>query len=445
MKWIVLVIAAALLVPASRWMRQNWQAMPRVWMLLGVLPFAISASPLLDIAIIPMPDWPGVAKGLEISLVDLLALAIYFTLPAARRPLPFRWVMLFYLVAVAASALQTSVPMAAISYTWQILRMFLLFVVVARGVEVDEQVGMALLKGMILGLCFQCIVALYQRFGLGVVQAAGTLPHRNYLGIMVHFVLYPSFAMVLAGERGRQFLAGALAGPLTMILTVSRAGIGFAAMGLGMLFLMSAVRRWTPRKIIVLMVGGLGAAVLVPFAIASLDERFAETPVPDDYDERAAFERAASMISADHPFGVGANNYVVVANTGGYLERAGVIPTVGSRSAPVHNAYWLTAAETGYAGVTAFIMLFVVPVLVAFKYGWRNRRDRSGDLLFGLGTSVLIVGLHAMYEWVLLTSNIEYLFAIDVGMIAGLALRLGYGQRRRPNKNSAMSAFRPLP
>jgi len=63
-------------------------------------------------------------------------------------------------------------------------------------------------------------------------------------------------------------------------------------------------------------------------------------------DERALFEAAAKAMFADHPMGVGANQYVVVASTQGYSERAGVPWNWTSRSANVHNTYLLVAAET---------------------------------------------------------------------------------------------------
>ena len=54
---------------------------------------------------------------------------------------------------------------------------------------------------------------------------------------------------------------------------------------------------------------------------------------------------------ADHPLGVGANQYVIVANTGGYSARAGVPWNTDERAAPVHDAYYLVTAELGFLGL----------------------------------------------------------------------------------------------
>src|SRR5690606_1191376 len=119
---------------------------------------------------------------------------------------------------------------------------------------------------------------------------------------------------------------------------------------------------------------------LAPLAMSSFERRFAATPFERDYGEREAFNRAAALMLADHPMGVGANHYVLIAKNHGYSERAGVVPFEASRNAHVHNAYWLVAAETGYLGLGALLLLMLRPLGVAFAYGWRHRDDRRGDL-----------------------------------------------------------------
>ena len=48
-------------------------------------------------------DWGGYVKGAEISILDILILAIYFSLPAVRDPLPFKISMSLYFLAVVLS------------------------------------------------------------------------------------------------------------------------------------------------------------------------------------------------------------------------------------------------------------------------------------------------------------------------------------------------------
>jgi O-antigen ligase len=219
-----------------------------------------------------------------------------------------------------------------------------------------------------------------------------------------------------------------LSGCIIAVMTTSRATLGLAVAGMGLIFLVSARRKMTGRK------AGVGVAAVVvfiilgPIALASFHERFTEVPLSNGYDERAAFIRAAEAIVDDHPFGVGTNNYVVIANIGGYLERAGVANRYASRNAPVHNVYWLTAAETGYLGLAALLFLFFQPLKAALVCGWRHREDDRGDLLLGLGVSLLILYIHCYFEWIFMLAPVQFIFAMTLGMIAGLTQQLGYWQ-----------------
>jgi hypothetical protein len=391
---------------------------------MGVLPFVI--EPLhLFMAIVSWPFWPGYVKGIEVSVIDLVALAIFISLPREYRPAPFRVATVAYLLAVLLSSLQADVAVAALFYPAQLVRMYILFIVVARSCS-DGRVALSLLEGMGIGLCIEMCVVIWQRFALGALQTGGTFAHQNGLGVVSHFVVFPFFAMLLAGKRGWLPIIVPVAGIVTALFTVSRATLGLGGLGYILVFILSSIRNWTRRKGVLGLTSVISVAVLLPLAFFSLETRFAVNPLSDDYDERAAFESAADAMLSDRPMGIGANSYVVVANSQGYNERAGVAPTAGSFSAQVHNVYRLVAAETGYFGLLTFVLLMIQPMIVAFVWGWRNRNDLRGDILLGLGVSLLVVYIHSFFEWVFVTYYLQYFFALEAGLIVGLARQLGY-------------------
>jgi O-antigen ligase len=426
-KWIALAAILAAVLPLAGWLRSNPRVAPKVWIFVGLAPF-VTGDFHLDVSVIDWAGWPGFVKGLQVSLLDVVALAILISQPRAHRSLPFRFVMALYFLAVVLSIFAAQVPMAAVFYAWQLARMFLVYVVVARACA-DEGVPRAILTGLAIGLTYQAVLTIWQRFGLGMLQTGGSFGHQNSLGLVSHFAVFPLFALLLAGERGWQTIMAPLAGLVIAVLTTSRATLGLAAIGLVLVFVISSIRGWTSTKAVVLVAGILVAALLSPIALSSFEQRFSAAPISTDYDERAAFENAASMMLSDHPLGVGANNYVVVANGGGYLDRANVSWAGGSRGTLVHNAYWLAAAETGYLGVAALILLMFYVTVSALRCGWRNRNDPRGDLLLGLGVSLVIVSIHNRYEWIFFFPFAQYLFAITTGLIAGLTVQLGYWQR----------------
>jgi O-antigen ligase len=425
-KWVGLFILLAAILPLSNWLRAHPREAIKVWALFGFLPFALSFVHL-NMAFISWLSWPGYVKGAEFSVLDALAIALYLGTSGPGQPIPFRLSMLFYFLATIASSVQATDPMAALFYSWQLARIFLVYATVKKGCA-DPRVPIAILKGMTAGLFVEVAVTTWQRFALGMVQAPGTMVHQNLLGMMTHFVSLPAFALVLSGEAGWILTAAVPAAVFIDILTTSRGALGFSLLGCTILFVFSSLRDWTARKRKILTIGTLGLLLLVPVAISSFDKRFSEQAevVSSDYDERAAFEKAAEMMISDNPLGQGANHYVMAGIFGGYNIRAGVIPVATSLAANVHNVYLLVAAETGYLGLITLVFMLILPMAAALLCGWRNRLDRRGDLLIGLGVTLITVYIHNFFEWIFVMLETQYMFAIDVGLVAGLALQLGY-------------------
>jgi O-antigen ligase len=424
-KWVGLILMLAAIVPLTRWLRRNPGATEKAYMLMGFLPWVLDYH--LFMAFISQVDWPGYVTGTEITVLDTLTLAVYFALPRTRHPLPFRISMAFYFFAVLLSVFQARYAwMAALFYPWQLARIFLFYATVARACACDSRAVPALMKGMVAGLFLEAGVVIWERFGLGILQAGGTQVHQNMLGMMSQFVIFPLFALLLAREGGWLPTVGTLAGLVVQVLTVSRATVGLGVFGFAAVFLLSIARQWTSRKVAVFLIGIATVAALTPMVISSFERRFAAEDF-GTYDERAALETMSSMILSDHPLGVGANNFVITAIVDGYSEKAGVIPS--SRLAIVHNVYWLVAAETGYLGLATFVILLLRPMIVAFVCGWRHRGDARGDLLLGLGVMLLTVYIHSLFEWLLVNREAQYMLALALGLIAGLAQQLGYWRR----------------
>jgi O-antigen ligase len=416
-KWAFLLVIIGLVPVLTQWLRQNPGQAPKVWMLIGFLPFMQGPWDLY-IAPISWALWPGYVKGLEVSILDSVTLAVLLSSPRPKGKLALKYPFLAYILACLFAASQANVPMASLFYVWQLGRIFLIYLAVA-AICGDRRAPIAILSGMGIGLIIQAGFSISERLG-GDIQAGGTFGHQNLLGMVSHFAIFPIFAWLLAGARSWLAKLGPPAGLLIAILGASRATIGFAGGGYVALLLLSAIRKWTPRKGAVIMWACVIAAIATPIANSALQQRFAANPLPEGYDERAAFERAAQMISDDHPLGIGANQYVVIANLEGYSDRAGVIWNWGSRQAHVHNTYMLALAETGYAGLAALVLLLGSAIATALRAAWRSKDELDGELLLGFGVTLIVVAAHSLYEWVFVTFHVQYMFGICLGMIAGL-------------------------
>jgi len=165
-------------------------------------------------------------------------------------------------------------------------------------------------------------------------------------------------------------------------------------------------------------------------ALTVLAPRFASVE-HSDYDEREAFTRAAKDMLADHPWGVGANHYVLAANSQGYSDRAKVGWGEGSRAANVHNAYLLTAAEMGYIALVPFVWLSILTALGGLVWCFRSRDKRLSIALFGTCMAQFVVAVHNTVEWIFVTYAAQVLFCINLGTMAGLIGEIR-ASRRRP-------------
>jgi O-antigen ligase len=248
--------------------------------------------------------------------------------------------------------------------------------------------------------------------------------------MMTHFVIFPLFALHLAGQRGWPVIAGPLAGMVSSILTVSRAAIGINGAGFMLVYVLSALQGWTPRKAAIGFIGVILIVAAAPIVISSIERRYATAEAEQSTDTRVAFIRVATMMIHDHPMGVGASNYVRMANIGGYNVRADL--PFPEWSIDVHNAFYLATAETGYIGLLAFVGVLLNVMITAFRCGWRNRFNRTGTILLGLGVTLMTVYAHSWFEFIIFFAGVQYAFAITAGLVAGLAMQLGYWPVQSP-------------
>ena len=130
-KWLSLIALLAATFSLVRVMRSRPRAVQIACVALGFSPF-VPGNFHLTMAFVSWADWPGFVTGAEFSVVDALTLSIYLFLPRVQHPLPFRISFALYFLATLLSALQAFAPVASLFYSWQLARMFLVYVVIIR-------------------------------------------------------------------------------------------------------------------------------------------------------------------------------------------------------------------------------------------------------------------------------------------------------------------------
>ena len=429
MNLIIVVFGLVTILPVMAHVMAVPEYRKYVWRSYGLLAFAYSAIPKSGVYVFAWVGYAGHTKGIEVTILDLVALGILLAKPKSRPivSMPFRVSMSLYGLAALFSATISEAPMASLFYVWQILRMYIIFLAVARMCESNEN-QRDLFIGFAAGIIVQLFMVLNQKYLSGVIQPHGTFAHQNTLGIIVNMISLVMFGLYLRVPQPKITTIALPSAIFISALTASRASMGLALIGWGLNIVAGLVRKPNPRT---MMIAAGAIVLLIPVSYVgytTFQSRLAHQEASgggdENYDERKAYIDAAKMIIEDHPLGVGANQFVIVANTGGYYDRAEVTATFGSRSGHVHNLYWLTWAEMGPQGLAALLFLLASPMFYAFRLGWRHFATEEGGTLRALAIALLITYVHSWYEWVLITADPQYFLAILFGLVASNGLRL---------------------
>ncbi len=418
-----LAASVVILAVLTTWLKSAPAKHKTFWLCIGIGMLLYSLVPQLAFDVLGDAVYPGYAKGFEISIIDVALVSYLLAIRGkVSVQIPFKKVMLVYFIVVLLSIPMAIYWRASAFYAFQLLRMYVVYRAVAIATT-DEENYSAFMRGLAIGTVGELVIVLQQRFIGGDIQPDGTFGHQNSLGLISNLLLISAAGTVLAGERSWSRIL--IAGPALLMsaFTGSRGVTGFALIGVVIDYFQSLYHSASARKIKIGFIGAVIAAILVPLALMQLQKRFVleqqmEIGDETEYDERAAYISAASMMLGDHPLGVGANNFTLVANSQGYYDRAKVAAIFQSRNGLVHNIYWLALGELGYPGLIALLGLIIVPIFKGFSTAIKYRGRREAEVAGALTLSILICYTHSAYEWLLYNSNAQYFLLITYGLLA---------------------------
>lgn len=397
-----------------------------------------------DLAVLSWPMWNGTSQGILIGAVDVLALLLIADAKPSVKPTWRGFLTTGLALAILLSIPGSSVPLASFFTLWDLVRIGL--VSMAISCHLWRRNGTkSLLVGLGAGLTLQAGYVLFDKLS-GVVQATGTFAHQNVLGMMTELAAIPLAAAILEGERHKFVILGFASSLLIVGGGGSRGALGFLIGGLFVLVGLSLARRVTKRKVGVLAGGMLLIGAISPFALGTLAERFGGDTLVTEETARQSLEVAAREMASNNWLGVGANQFVPVANLEGYSDRAGLDWSPSLRSQPVHNAYLLARAETGWLGQVFVFALLSLPPLIGLRLAFRLRRRWDTGVALGSAIAIGAIGFHSNYEYAVLTYQVLILVYLNIALILGVAARRNL-ERDNAKQSSSFAAndFNELP
>jgi O-antigen ligase len=429
----------------------SWSQRVRDVFFFAMLSLAVVAE-RMDVNFFSEAWYRGTTRGIQITLVEMLAFGLLFGCWVGRRGQERRrfWpgslgLLLLFFVYAGISVVISQPRMFGLFELSRMFAAILVFLASAAYVRsVREWTLLVVALGCAVG--FEGAWATKQHFVEGFDRAAGTLDHANSLSMYLCLSVPPLVAVAFSGWARwlRWFCAVcALLGAAGLLLTFSRAGIPvFAAVTVGA-FLACASWKMTPGRVIVRSLLALGLAVMVAAGWRPMMQRYSEATLQEEYldtsvDGRGVYLRLSWEIAQEHFFGVGLNNwsYQVSRKYGpriGYqfVDYDYLISVYGTKderlfgdanlAAPAHNLAALTLGELGVPGLAIFALLWIRWLSMGLPFLFLPRSEPMRALGVGILFGICGIFGQSLTEWVYRQTPILFTFYILLGALASLA------------------------
>ncbi len=376
----------------------------------------------ISIKFFPHEWYLGDARGISVDLSNLVALMLLGGLAISPRYRSLKlfpknsWAFMLFMFFGALSMINAYLPLFA-SFTFvQLLLAFMMYITVYNFLRQDPADLDLAATTFAVALLIQALVVFREKYIWGIYRVTGTFWHPNTLSIYVEMLLPILLAVLLFKPVKRNILywAAIVGGFFCVTSTFSRGGLVMLGGAVALVLGGSLWQKVTARKTVVI---GILIAVALAGAVKASDSiirRFNEAPA-ESGETRDNLNGAAREMAADHLFGVGLNNYYyAVSELRAYAkyfnleaERAGVC----------HHIYNLFAAETGYPGLFAFLMLLFVFYWPAFKLALARPPTMYTTIGLGIFAGFTALHIHGLLEWIWRQLPITYLFFAICGVL----------------------------
>ncbi len=364
------------------------------------------------IHIAPIPDWTGTARGIALSMSDILSMIVLFSMMLDRnckvtfKPPGTFFYMLYFLFAVisvhnAVHVLQWGFEIA------KMIWMYFFFVSAYNYLKNTRDLWVLVYTVCAtLGILFG--YGVLQKYFLGIYQVMSTLPHQNSLSLYVS--LFGALLLgVLLNEKTSSFqtallCCGLLWSTLLIFFTFSRGGLLAYFWGLAVVGSLSVVMsRMTTKKIVLAVAGILVVTGMASYALPRIINRFRNAPVASKV-TRVNLNRASTRIANDFIFGIGANNYCEYSGPfREYAREQWENTKIWEDSSPyggiVESVYLLVAAEFGWGGLAALLMWFLFYLYLGFRLCFYLRGKICVGIAIGCTGGMIANYTQSLIEW----------------------------------------------
>ena len=300
---------------------------------------------------------------LLMALASLAALAWHLIITRSIKPFltpELSWFLMFFILVSLGIAFASNRGLAIASYTGSYVKITIMVFAIAWLIRSEKEFAVACNMIVVCGIAIALVALNNKSQGIGLVEGTrvtigrdidSILGDPNDLALVLSFPISFATGLALTKDRGRFSRTLGIIGYFLIasgiIATQSRGGL-LAIVAVSSVFAFYKIRS----KLLVACLGSLGMLILIVFA--GISDRSSGGAAESGVDESAqgrlyAWEAAFNMANT-HPFsGVGLDNFTM-----NYFFYS---PHWDGMNHAVHSTWFGVLAETGYIGLTVFLVL----------------------------------------------------------------------------------------
>ena len=352
----------------------------------------------------------GTSRGMEVSLVYLLAIAMLIGMVILYRKKPLfpdkgsKFYLVYFLLCIP-SILNAENGLFSWFEIWKMIMMYIVFLTFYYYLYYTRDFHTVFTAfGIVASVTFLSVVFQHVR---GVHQANGFFPHQNSLGMYMNLIAPVFFAYYFNQNKGgKRFLFAGffLMASAACMRTYSRGAMVCLPFGCAITALLSLRYQFHMRKIQILLpillVCFFGAMLLLPNII----KRFENAPKESLMTRQYLAASAWNMMQDEPLIGVGLNNWGIKINPPyPYCEYRYNNKRIAKdfKEGIVETSYLLVGAECGFLALGAFLAWLGYYYVIACKLVKYFRRSDYFFIPAGLVGGLTAIYLQSTLEWVM--------------------------------------------
>ena len=352
----------------------------------------------------------GTSRGMEVSLVYLIALAMLFGMWFLYKKKPIFpdagcKIYLVYFLLCLPSLSDADNTLYSWFELWKMIMMYIVFITTYYYLYYYRDFNTVIISfGIVATVTFISVVFQHIK---GIHQAPGLFPHQNSMGMYMCLIAPVFFAYYFNRNKGwkRYLFAGFfLVASAACMRTYSRGAMVCLPFGCLITVLLSLRYQFHMRKIQILLpillICIFGAMLLLPNII----KRFENAP-KESLETRQYLAASAWNMMKDKPFtGVGLNNWGIKINPPyPYCEYRYENKRIAKdfKEGIVETSYLLVGAECGFFALAAFLSWLGYYYFCACRLVKLMRRSPFFHIPAGIVGGLTAVYLQSTLEWVM--------------------------------------------